>query len=67
MYLNWRELLFVIAHNGQEIESKEFVERDVLFDGGWACHFAAADLTRETICILPDILHVAICPFQKTI
>lgn len=55
MYLNWRELLFVIAHNGQEIESKEFVERDVLFDGGWACHFAAADLTRETICILPDI------------
>lgn len=55
MYLNWRELLFVIAHNGQEIESKEFVEKDILFDGGWACHFATADLTRETISFLPDI------------
>lgn len=55
MYLNWRELLFVIAHNGQEIESKEFVEKDVLFDGGWACHFATADLTRKTISFLPDI------------
>lgn len=55
MYLNWRELLFVIAHNGQEIESKEFVEKDVWFDGGWACHFAAVDLTRETVSILPDI------------
>ena len=55
MYLNWRELLFVITHNGQEIESKEFVEKDVLFDGGWACHFATADLTRETISFLPDI------------
>lgn len=55
MYLNWRELLFVIAHNGQEIESKEFVEKDVLFDGDWACHFATADLTRKTISFLPDI------------
>lgn len=55
MYLNWRELLFIIAHNGQEIESKEFVEKDILFDGGWACHFAAVDLTRETISVLPDI------------
>ena len=55
MYLNWRELLFVIAHNGQEIESKEFVEKDVLFDGGWACHFATVDITRETLSVLPDI------------
>lgn len=55
MYLNWRELLFVIAHNGQEFERKDFVEKDVLFDGGWACHFATADLTKENISILPDI------------
>lgn len=55
MYLNWRELLLVIAHNGQEIESEEFVDKDVLFDGGWACHFAAEDITRENISVLPDI------------
>ena len=39
----------------QEFERKDFVEKDVLFDGGWACHFATADLTKENISILPDI------------
>lgn len=55
MYLNWRELLFVIAHNRQEIETEEFVERDTMEEGGWCCHLAAADFTKYEISILPDI------------
>ena len=55
MYLNWKELLFVIAHNRQEFETKEFVERDTMEEGGWCCHLAAADFTKYEISILPDI------------
>ena len=55
MYLNWRELLFVIAHNRQEFETKEFVERDTMEEGGWCCHLADADFTKYEISILPDI------------
>ena len=55
MYLNWRELLFVIAHNRQEFETEEFVERDTMEEGGWCCHLAAADFTKYEISILPDI------------
>lgn len=56
MYLNWRELLYVIAHNGEEYMTKWFVERDVLEDGGWACHLAAADISNPQITTLPPIL-----------
>ena len=55
MYLNWRELLFVIANNRQEYETVEFVERDTLEDGGWCCHLAVADFTKPEIPILPNI------------
>ena len=56
MYLNWRELLFIISRNGQEFENKEFVERDTIADGGWACRFAMADMGNPEFSILPDIL-----------
>lgn len=55
MYLNWRELLYVIAHNGEEYMTKEFIERDLLEDGGWACHLATADISNPQIAILPAI------------
>lgn len=55
MYLNWRELLFVIAKNGQEFETHEFVERDTLEDGSWCCHLAMADISKPEVTILPDI------------
>lgn len=56
MYLNWRELLFIISRNGQEFESKLFIERDTIADGGWACRFAMADIGNPEFSILPDIL-----------
>lgn len=56
MYLNWRELLFIISRNGQEFESKLFLERDTIADGGWACRFAMADTGNPEFSILPDIL-----------
>lgn len=56
MYLNWRELLFIISRNGQEFESELFVERDTIADGGWACRFAMADTGNPEFSILPDIL-----------
>jgi len=56
MYLNWRELLFIISRNGQEFESKEFAERDTIADGGWACRFAIADMNNPEFSVLPDIL-----------
>ena len=55
MYLNWRELLYVIAHNGEEYMTKKFVERDLLEDGGWACHLAVADISNPQIATLPAI------------
>ena len=55
MYLNWRELLFVLAHNGEEYMTKEFVERDLLEDGGWACHLATADISNPQFATLPAI------------
>ena len=55
MYLNWRELLYVIAHNRQEFETEGFVERDTMEEGGWCCHLAATDFTKQEISILPDI------------
>lgn len=55
MYLNWRELLYVIANNRQEYETEEFIERDTMEEGGWCCHLAAADFTKSEISILPDI------------
>ena len=56
MYLNWRELLFIISRNGQEFESELFLERDTIADGGWACRFAMADTGNPEFSILPDIL-----------
>jgi hypothetical protein len=56
MYLNWRELLFVIANNNQEFTRPDFIERDTLEDGGWCCRFATTDITKPEIAILPDIL-----------
>lgn len=55
MYLNWRELLFVIARNRQELETEEFVERDTMEEGAWCCHLAASDFTKYEISILPNI------------
>ena len=55
MYLNWRELLFIIARNGQAFETPEFVERDTLEDGSWCCHLAMADIGKPEVTILPDI------------
>lgn len=55
MYLNWRELLFVIAKNDQEFETQEFVGRDTLEDGSWCCHLAMADISKPEVTILPDI------------
>lgn len=55
MYLNWRELLYVIAHNGEEYLKKEFIERDLTEDSGWACRLAASDISRPEISLLPAI------------
>lgn len=56
MYLNWRELLFIISRDGQEFEDKAFVERDTMADGGWACRFAMEDMSNPEFSMLPDIL-----------
>ena len=56
MFLNWRELLFIISQNGQEFENKAFVERDSIADGGWACRFAMEDMSKPEFSMLPDIL-----------
>ncbi len=56
MYLNWRELLLVIARNGQESDTQEFVKQATMADGGWACRFAMADIGDPEFSMLPDIL-----------
>lgn len=64
MFFNWRELLYVIAHNKQEFVTEEFVERDTMEEGYWCCHLAAADFTKYEISILPNIferLDMPIC------
>lgn len=55
MYLNWRELLYVISHNGEEYLKKEFIERDLTEDSGWACHLAASDISIPEVSLLPAI------------
>ena len=55
MYLNWRELLYILGHNCQEHETQEFVQRDTLEDGVWACRLASADISQPVFEILPDI------------
>jgi len=56
MFLNWNELLNVIAVNAQENQTKEFIEQNTIYDFGWACRFANLDLSNNVISILPDIL-----------
>lgn len=65
MYLNWRELLFVIARNGQEFETPNFVEHDTLEDGSWCCHLAVADVSKPEISILPDIFYRCDMPLSS--
>ena len=66
MYLNWRELLWVVSNNGAENLSKDFLDRDNLRDSSWACRFAGADLTSDSIALLPDILDRNGMPVTET-
>ncbi len=56
MYLNWHELLMVMARNAQVDETPEFINRRNLEDAVWAARFAASDLTDSVFSRLPDIL-----------
>ena len=56
MYLNWNELLQVLANNAQENESRDFIDNQVMMDGSWACRFANEDFSEEVYAFLPDIL-----------
>lgn len=55
MYLNWRELLFVIAQNGHEYENRKFVEKDTLPDGGWCGHLARTGMKQLLIFIITGV------------
>ncbi len=59
MFLNWYELMMIVSHNGQFSEEKIFKETNMLYDGAWACRFAASDLKDPVISTLPDILERA--------
>lgn len=56
MFLNWYELMMVVAQNGDYAEEGEFKENNILHDCAWACRFAACDLKDESIASLPSIL-----------
>ena len=56
MFLNWYELMMLIAQNGDYAEDEQFKESNILHDGAWACRFAASDLKDESISKLPPIL-----------
>lgn len=56
MFLNWYELMMVVAQNGQFSEEKQFCEDISIFDGAWACRFAASNLKNPVVGYLPEIL-----------
>ena len=56
MYLNWHELLMVMARNAQVDETPEFRKRRSLEDAVWASRFAASNLSDPIIAKLPDAL-----------
>jgi hypothetical protein len=65
MYLNWHELLMIMARYAQMDESPEFEKRRVAEDGSWTCRFAAADISAPVFANLPDLLerqNLVICP-----
>lgn len=56
MFLNWRELMMVVAQNGDYSEDEQFKEANILHDCAWACRFAASNLKDESISRLPPVL-----------
>lgn len=56
MYLNWRNLLNMLAQNGGFSSEGAFVEQMHMQDACWACRFAASNLNDAVYTKLPDIL-----------
>ncbi|MBP5366972.1 MAG: hypothetical protein J6Z01_00835 [Bacteroidales bacterium] len=56
MFFNWYELMTIISNNGIYAEEKQYNETNTIYDGAWACRFAASDLNNPIIAVLPDIL-----------
>lgn len=56
MFLNWRELMWVLSRNADFGNESTFEEGDMMYDVSWACRFAETSLDSYPSSVLPDIL-----------
>ena len=56
MYLNWRQLLNMLARNDGFDREAYFIEKMCQQDCSWACRFAACDMNDSQYERLPDVL-----------
>lgn len=55
-YLNWHELLMVMARNADCDQDDKFVTDCRMADAAWTCRFAACDIGNHVLPHLPDVL-----------
>ncbi len=56
MFLNWHELLSVIANNAEFNKKEDYKKNCDMEDAAWACRFSVSNLKEKGISMLPDIL-----------
>lgn len=56
MFLNWRELMWVLSRNADFGNEPAFEEGDMMYDASWACRFAETPLDTYPSSVMPNIL-----------
>jgi len=62
MYLDWYDLMMVVAKNSRYYEEPDFIQRNYIADSAWMCRFAVSNLSEPFFERLPDVLErVGLC------
>ena len=62
MYLDWYELMMVVAKNSRYYEEPNFIQRNYIADSAWMCRFAVSSLSEPFFERLPAVLErVGLC------